>query len=228
MSTFGANPAVAQAAKLFNQEQQRRDGLQVAERLSGDLTTLRESAMKRMIHSDQEVAKDSMLLPTSQLKSQRLAIEEIEALMIAEATLEVRELGCLKSADQWFVDWLTALRLELWNPVGDLPQRVSDYLTQPDDERRLAFSNAIIQALPEARHAPLVLFRLLPPAARLVTALCFDNLPAAESIRAGQISTLPAIAYCRQCQGKVLQDGAECLACGNPMWNQECLCAVDD
>jgi hypothetical protein len=227
MSTSQTHPAVVRAAADFDQHQNRTDGARIAGQLTKNLATLRESLMRRLLTPDKPIMQDSMLLPVSKLKAQQQASEEIEAFMIAESTVMVRRCSLVKDAEAWYPGWLTAMRFEAWNPLGDVPQRVKGYLKLAGTERRLEFSDILVRVIPESRQAPLVLFRILPTAVHVATAQAFGDSEAAEQARAEQAKILPAIAYCQRCHGKLLEDGLECSACGNPLWNQEFLCAVD-
>ena len=227
MSPGKTHPAAAKAAAEFNQHEGRSDGSEIADRLVENLTALRESLFRRVLTRDKSVSLDSMLLPVSKLRAQQHAAEEVEAFMIAESTDAVRSLELVRNSEPWYADWLTAMRLDSWNPLGNVPERVAGYLKESSDERRLRFSNLLVEAIPEARRAPLVLFRLFPTAVHVATALAFDDSTSAKKIRAEQIKILPSIAFCQECHGKLLTVGKECSTCGNPLWNQEWLCEVD-
>ncbi len=227
MSTGGTHPAAVKAATDFDRHEGRSDGAEIAVRLAKNLTALRESLFRCVLTPDKSLSLDSMLLPASKLKAQQQAAEEVEAFMIAESAEAVRLLELVKTDETWYVDWLTALRLDAWNPLGNVPERIGSYLKQSGDERRLQFSNLLVEAIPETRRAPLVLFRLLPTAVHLTTALAFGDSKAAEKIRAEQIKILPSIAYCQQCHGELLADGKECSTCGNPLWNNQWLSEID-
>ena len=227
MTTTKVHPAAAKAAIEFDRHEKRTDGTQVADRLTKSLTALRESLLRRIISADQPIPLDSMLLPVSKLKAQQHAAEEVEALMIAESVVAVRTYRLCREPEEWFADWLTAMRLDSWNPLGDVPERVAGYLGDSPDERRLQFSNLLVESVPESRHAPLVLFRVFPLAVQVATALAFENPKAAKRIRAEQIKILPSIGYCQECHGALLEGNQECSTCGNPLWNQQWLCEVD-
>ncbi len=227
MSTGGAHPGAKKAAVEFDRHEGRSDGKKIAHHLASNLTSLRESLLRRVLTPDESVPLDSMLLPVSKLKAQQHASEEVEAFMIAESADAVRLFKLIKRAEPWYVDWLTTMRLDSWNPLSDVPERVAGYLKKPSDERRLQFSNLLVEAIPETRRAPLVLFRLLPTAVHVATTLAFGDSAAAGRVRAEQIKILPSIAYCQQCHGGLLADGKECTTCGNPLWNQQWLCEID-
>ncbi len=221
------HPAAVKAATQFDQHQGGSDGTRVADHLAKNLTALRESLFRRVLTPDKSIPLDSMLLPVSKLKAQQHGAEEVEAFMIAESADAVRVLQLVKKAEPWYADWLTAMRLDSWNPLGNVPERIAGYLKQSSDERRLQFSNLLVETIPETRRAPLVLFRLLPMAVHLATVQAFGISEAARKIRAEQIKILPSIAYCQKCHGELLPDGEECSTCGNPLWNKQWLCEVD-
>lgn len=227
MTTTRVHPAAAKAAAAFDQHERREDGTQIADRLTKSLTGLRESLLRRVLTADESIPLDSMLLPVSKLKAQQHAAEEVEAFMIAESAAEVCDHQLCTKPEQWYADWLTAMRLDSWNPLGNVPERVAGYLKESADERRLQFSNLLVEAIPESRHAPLVLFRVFPMAVQIATALAFDKTKSAEKIRAEQIKVLPSIAFCQECHGALLKENQECSTCGNPLWNRQWLCEVD-
>jgi len=227
MSTGGTRPAAAKAAAEFDQHEGRSDGTEIADRLAKNLTALRESLLRRVLTPDKSIPLDSMLLPVSKLKAQQHASEEVEAFMIAESSDAVRLFKLVKKAGPWYVNWLTAMRFDSWNPLGDVPERIAGYLKKSSDERRLQFSNLLVEAIPETRRAPLVLFRLFPTAVHVATALAFGDSKAAGKVRAEQSKILPSIAYCQQCHGKLFTADKECSTCGNPLWNQQWLCEID-
>lgn len=227
VNTGGPPPVAAKAAAEFNQHEGRSDGNVIAERLIKNLTSLRESLLQRVLAPEKSLPLDSMMLPVSKLKAQKHASEELEAFMIAESAHAARLLKLVRQDEAWYANWLSAMRLDAWGPLGNVPNRVAAYRAQSSDERRLQFSNQLVELIPEARLAPLVLFRLLPTTVHVATALAFGDAKGAEVIRAEQIKILPSITYCQQCHGKVLGDGKECSQCGNPLWNRQWLSEAD-
>lgn len=227
MSTVGVLPSVVKAAEAFNLHEHRRDGLEIAGRLASGLTALRESLLRRLVESGKEMPKDSMLMPTSLLRAQQTAMEEVEAFLISESSAAAARFALVKEVHAWYIPWLTGMRLETLAPLSDISKRVAEYLGKTPDQRRLDFSNILVAAVPEARRAPLVIFRLLPLAAQISTTLAFGDQKSAEAIRREQTKILPSIGYCKRCQGKLLGDGKKCPVCGNPLWTFEWLCAVD-
>lgn len=227
MSTVGVLPAVVKAAEAFNLHEHRRDGLEVAGRLASGLTALRESLLRRLVESDKGSIKDSMLVPTSQVRAQQMAVEEVEAFLIAESTAAAAQFALVKEVRPWYLAWLTAMRLETLAAVGDVPARVAGYLEKTPDQRRLDFSDILVNVVPEARRAPLVIFRLLPLAAQIATVQAFGDQKSAESLRREQAKILPSIGYCKRCQGKLLGDGKKCPVCGNPLWDFGWISSID-
>ncbi len=227
MNTGDLPPSAVKAAVDFNQHEGRSDGNVIAGQLIRNLATLRESLLRRVLAPEKVIPLDSMMLPVSKLKAQQHASEELDAFMIAESTHAAQTLKLVKKPESWYAGWLSAIRRDSWNPLRDVPGRVAAYLTQSSDERRLHFSNQLVEVVPEARQAPLVLFRLLPTAIHVATALAFGDTKGAEKFRAEQIKILPSITYCQQCHGRLLADGAECPHCGNPLWNRQWLCEID-
>ena len=61
----------------------------------------------------------------------------------------------------------------------------------------------------------------------IATALAFGDHARARDARKRQTADLPAIRYCSQCRGDVLENGEQCRGCGNPLWKFEWLTATD-
>jgi hypothetical protein len=218
----------SRAADDFNARENRQDGLQVVRGLADGLTLLKNLAFRR-VHHDVESAfgVDSMLMPLSAIKSGEQAMDEIDLFNIAEATLATREYAYIKSGEDWFADWLTLLRFGARADSGDWKSRRTVYLDQSAEDRRLKFGDVLAEVFPECRKAPLVLFRLLPLAARIATALAFGDHGTALDLRRKQLFHLPSIEDCQQCHGGLLDNGDQCRACGNPVWDYEWLTAPD-
>ncbi|MHC4403671.1 MAG: hypothetical protein ACYTG0_28780 [Planctomycetota bacterium] len=218
----------AEAAKEFNRHESRDDGATVAGSLSGGLRVLGDSFYQRVQRDvEKTFGRDSMLMPLSEAKSETLTKTQIEIYEIAESAAAAREHGYVKGRDDWYVRWLTRLRLGDIEADVSAVRRRDDYLAQTPDERRLAFTDVLERVLPESRRAPLVLFRLVPLAVRIVTSLAFGDHPRAWNARDSQKAYLAAIGYCGRCQGKVLENGEQCPGCGNPMWKYDWLTATD-
>ena len=122
---------------------------------------------------------------------------------------------------------MARLRLGPSQPDDRVTKRVESYLAKTADQRRLTFSDVMGRALPESRHAPLVLFRLMPLAVEIVTALGFGDSPQAAEVRQRQSAILPAIGDCERCRGKLLENGEQCPECGNPLWLFDWLTSID-
>lgn len=220
--------SLAEAVEEFNRHEQREDGARVVGCLLGGLTLLQRSMYDRVhIDVEREIGADSMTKPLSEMKASRRTTREIEAFQIAESAAAARELSYVGGTDEWYLQWLSALRLEGRRLDIEIRQQCLDYLAKSADARRLAFSDALGRVLPESRRAPLVLFRLLPMAVRIVTASAFSDRTTAAGLRQQQVAILPAIIDCHECQGRVLECGEACPACGNPLWKYRWLTAVD-
>jgi hypothetical protein len=218
----------AAAADEYNRHQSREDGQRVVTDLAEGLTLLRNSLYSRA-HQDVErmVGRDSMMIPVSELKTEKQAKTEIEIFQIAVSTALVQSQGYASMQKEWYLKWLTRLRLGEPREDDKIMGRLDAYLSKSDEERRLAFSNVMAQVLPESRRAPLVLFRLQPLAVRIVTALAFDDRETASEARRRQVAALPAISDCRSCRSQLLAPGDQCKECGNPLWKFEWLIATD-
>ena len=218
----------SEAADELNRHACRSDGMQAASSLSGGFTVLRDLVYTR-VHDDVQshVGFDSMLAPLSEEKSAKVAKVEIELYQIATSAAAVREHGYVTAADDWYLRWLAWLRLGKREADPRVLQRLNYYMSKTADDQRLAFTNVLAKALPESRKAPLVLFRLFPLAAEIITALAFGNRPRAVAARDRQAVLLPAVGDCRQCRGKLLENGEQCRNCGNPLWKFDWLTATD-
>jgi hypothetical protein len=218
----------SRAAAQFDQHANRDDGLRVTGSLSDGLNILRDSFFTR-VHEDVEVVfgEDSMLMPLSAEKGEVETKQEIELYQIAESAAAVKINRYLAADEAWFVEWLTRLRFGDDSASQRVAQRISYYSSKTDDARRLAFATVLEGVFPEAARAPLIVYRLLPLAVGITTALAFGDLRGAEKLRKQQISLLPAIIECHQCRGALLENGEPCRECGNPLWKYRWLTAAD-
>lgn len=217
-----------QAAEEFSQHEHRTDGAVVAGSLRGGLLVLRDSLYVRVHYDVQSrMGMDSMLAPVSEEKTQRVTKLEIELYQIAVSAAAVQERGYVSTKDDWYLQWLAKLRLGALRADGRVSKRLDYYLSKKPEARRLAFSNVLAAAVPESRRAPLVLFRLVHPAVQIVTAIAFEDDTLASAARREQIEALPAIRDCHECHGRLLENGEQCPACGNPLWKFEWLTAAD-
>jgi hypothetical protein len=208
----------------------RSDGTEIVTNLYAGLGVLRDLLYVR-VRADVErrLGADSMLSPVSEEKTVRVTKTEIELYQIAmsAATAGQHDYIGHNGAGEWYLQWLTQFRLgELCGDVRAM-NRLHNYLAKDDDARRLAFTNVLASAVPQSRRAPLVLFRLLPLAVAIVTALAFGDEAAAQEARRRQIAILPSITDCPLCRGTVLDSGDQCEYCGNPLWKFDWLLAVD-
>lgn len=190
------------------------------------LDTLRKLLFHRIHHDVEEnVGKDSMLLPISAEQSERVAKSEIESFQVSVAGLAAIDRQYTRCDKKWFVSWLAQLRLEEAMDDTKWRRRIRHYLTMSDDELRLSFSRNLESVFPEAQLAPLILYRLYPLSVRIVTAIAFGHHLDAAELRNRQIFWLPAIGDCHECHGRPLDNGDECTVCGNPIWDYRWLCA---
>jgi len=219
---------LSKAAELFNRRHGREDGADVVGSLAGGLTVLRDSLYRRL-HDDVErmVGRDSMLMPISEPEVQRLTKEEIEVFEIAESAATMAVFDYVKIDEDWHREWLARLRLGGRGLEAEITGRLDRYLSEEPDERRLLFTDMLVKVLPESRQAPLVLFRLVPLSIQIATALAFRDHATASEVRRRQVASLPVIADCHRCGGKVLENGEQCPACGNPLWKSEWLVVTD-
>lgn len=208
----------AEAVAQFNHWLHRSDGLRVTSSLCAGLSLLRDTMVVRL-HEDVEraVGRDSMLVPVSEVKACKAARREIDLYQAVESAVVAREFGYVESID-WYLNWLCRLR-QTDSPIDPIASaRLAEYLEAPADQRRVRFEGVLSKVLPESTRAPLVLFRLFPLAVEIATAQAFADHSRAARIRRSQASILPAILDCRDCHGKVLENGEQCAGCGNPLW----------
>jgi hypothetical protein len=212
----------------FNEHEHRTDGKQLVTSLAHGLTVLRDSLYVR-VHDDvvRRVGMDSALSPLSEEKTERTTKLEIEIYQIVVSSLAAASRGYVGSQDDWYLDWLSQIRLGPIRGDGRVAKRLAYYRSKTPDQRRLAFGNVMTAVLPESRRAPLVLFRLLPSCVQIVTAMAFGKEEDAVEWRKQQIGHLPAIHDCAECRGRLLPNGEQCPECGNPLWKFDYLTAVD-
>jgi hypothetical protein len=218
----------ASAVKEFNEHERRSDGTTVAGSLASGLDRLRESFYLRVHHDvERALGVDSMWMPLSELRAERQTKREIDIYQIAESAATVRDCHYLADPGEWYLPWLCRFRLgDAHTDVGNAA-RLADYAGKTLRDRRLAFSDVLGEVLRESRRAPLVLFRLMPSCVEIATALAFGDHARARDARKRQIADLPAIRYCNQCRGDVLENGEQCRGCGNPLWKYDWLTATD-
>jgi hypothetical protein len=207
------------AAAEFDQHENRSDGVRVVGNLDNGLTLLRESLY---LHLHQELENalgvDSMLTPVSEVKTRQQVKIEIELYQAAESAVAVSERSYVSNDGHWYLHWLAGVRLGQTALDDQSRQRLAEYAGQNPDQRRLTLTNVLVTVLPDARRAPLVLFRLFPLAVQIATSIAFGDDANASRMRASQIDCLPAIEDCSQCRGRVLNNGEQCAVCGNPLW----------
>lgn len=214
----------AEAAEQFEAHEPGRDGERIAHSLTHGLNSLRNLVFAR-VHDDVEqmMGADSMIVPVSQVKADAQTKAEIELYQVAEVAAIVRERTYLKGDDDWFAPWLGRLRLGQLMEQPTVSNRLAEYAGDSMRQRELRFTNHLVKSLREANRAPLVLYRLYPYAIGIVTAVAFGDHFGATEMRHRQRGILPSIEYCRQCTGRVLDNGERCQECGNPVWNYKWL-----
>lgn len=214
----------AAAAEEFDRRFQRRDGAAIVNSLADGLNLLRDLLYTR-VHGDveQRVGLDSMIVSATALKHPELGRNEIELYEVAEASATIAGMKYLDDDNAWRLDWLGRLRLGEAYGSPTVGARLSSYLSKSADDRRRAFAQVLERSLPEAGHAPLVIYRLFPLAVSAATSLAFGDHTGAEAARKRQIAILPGIGDCPLCHGRVLSNEEKCAQCGNPFWSYDWL-----
>jgi hypothetical protein len=212
------------AVEEFDRRGNRTDGSEVVASLNVGLPNLRDLVYERL-HADVEraVGVDSMLIPVSEMKTQKEAKTAIELFQIAESVSTVRNTGYVGSENDWYANWLAMIRLGDRSLEQRNARQMADYLSMDENGRRLALTDVLSAVLPQSRQTPLVLFRLLPLAVQIVTAFAFNDPDKATEVRTQQKTLLPSISDCQACHGQILKNGKTCEVCGNPIWNFEWL-----
>ncbi len=209
----------AEAATEFDRKTSRGDGAHVAATLAAGLRQLCEAFLAR-IYSDVEkrFGVDSMLMPTSLVDSEEKTHEQIEIYEVAESAAFATERRYVAAEDDWYRTWLARLLIGKDASESAVLQRMNQYLSRSADDRRRAFSRVVERTLPESMRAPLIVYRLLPPAVAIVTASAFGDHTQASDLRKDQVGLLANIADCHDCHGRLLEIGESCSSCGNPFW----------
>jgi hypothetical protein len=194
--------------------------------LADGLNTLRDLFFVRVqVDVEKRFGSDSMLAPVSLAKSQARGKTEIELYQIAESAADVRQHQYATADIEWYVGWLAKLRLGETAAGDAARQRLEDYLSRSPDERRRAFSTVLERTIPDASHAPLIVYRLFPLAIAITTAIAFSDHARALAGRKDQKALLPAIGDCQICHGNLMEIGEKCQQCGNPLWKYDWLMA---
>jgi hypothetical protein len=216
----------AELAEEFNRHARRSDGERVIGSLNSGLALLQNLLYSRL-HEDVEriIGRDSMLVPVSELKTLQATKVEITLYQIAESWVTAGNLNRMNLEEDWCLRWLARLRLGESQVEDKMMERMTGYLSKTPHERRLDFTDVLTKVLPESRQAPLVLFELFPLSVQIVMAVALGDPAGASELRHRQSIHLPAIADCRLCRGQVLENGAQCQVCGNPLWKHEWLVA---
>jgi len=196
----------------------------VVRRLDRGLNLLRDTLYHR-VHADVQVriGLDSMLIPASEVKSALQTQWEIDIFQIAVSADEVANDGDCPLVLEWYLPWISRLRLGFRHAEPNVQARLDEYLLTDAEDRWLGFTDVLGRSMPESRKTPVVLFRLFPLAVQIATALAFNDPLRANQLRNLQLDLLPAIMSCEKCHGAVLDAGESCDECGNPIWTFEWL-----
>ncbi len=216
----------ATAAAELNEHGHRQDGERIVTSLDAGLRTVRDLFFTRVhVEVEKEYGMDSMLSPISLVKSELRTKAELECYQVAEAAAEARSSRIIPGSGDWFATWLARLCMGEQSRTEAVVQRLAHYASREPDDRRRAFATVLEKTLPEARHAPLIIYRLLPLAVSIVTDVALGEHLRGVEARKRQTTLLPSITDCPQCQGNLLENGEQCALCGNPMWKFEWLTA---
>lgn len=217
-SSFG------EAASAFDKQFARTDGARVVASLMAGFDTLSKLALDRVsTDPESQFGVDSMVMPATVAKGHVAGYREIEMYVSVESDAAAIAHRYVPADTKWYFNWLSRLRLNEWYGELAVVGRLATYHAKPADGRRMMLETALERALPQAMHAPLVLFRVFPLAIEIVTAVGFGDLAGAEVVRKQQIAQLPHLSDCHECHGRLLDNGEECRQCGNPLWKSEWL-----
>lgn len=216
MAEYEPSRNLKAAVEEFQKQAPRRDASALVASLDRGLALTRDLLYRRF-HADVQilVGRDSMLMPVSERKTRRKAMDEIAVYQCVESAETASGRHYLAQDDTWYLSWL--LRFQAAEHA-EASKRAARYRPLPFDQRRLEFSNILATALPESRQSPLVLLRLFPLAIAVVTSVAFEDHEAAQEARTAQLKHLLAIGDCPLCQGAILENGESCDECGNPVW----------
>jgi hypothetical protein len=214
------------AADAFNLHESRQDGEAIVAQLDDALILLSDLVFLR-IHGEveQHLGVDSLYNPVSEVKSEAKAKAETKLFLACEAGIFAEEREYVKWRNNWCETWLAAMLFDERDLGMPAAERLAAYRDKSSDDRRRGFSLVLERTFPEAIRAPLVIYRLLQPAARLATALAFGRPDQAQAQRDRQLVVLPSILDCSTCHGEVLPSGQACVSCGNPFWKYDLLTA---
>jgi hypothetical protein len=207
-----------QAVEELAIHEDRQDAERIVDSLAAGLTLLGEATGTRVFNDVLKIYPQDSMQIRFPAKGELPGKTEIDLFLIVEASYVAAEQRLIRSGAAWCATWLATLRLGETAGQPQAQRRLQNYAELPGDARRLAFQRVLDKAIPESRRAPLVLLRLLPLAAGIVSATAFGNLDLARSLRKQQTSLLPAINDCHRCRGRVLDNGDTCAECGNPLW----------
>lgn len=204
----------------------RVNASRVVDTLSAGFTQLRDLLVLRL-HNDVEIefGVDSMIAPVSFSAATKQVVNAGYETEVYSATVfddEARGRGYISGKTGWFLDWILHARLDE-NQLAPYRSRVDRYRQLSAEECRHEFVANLHHVVPESVKTPLVLFRLFPYAVRIVAAQAFGDAERANELRSEQGELLPSINDCPSCHGNVLEGGAVCPRCGNPIWTFEWL-----
>ncbi len=217
-----------QAAQEWNERNGGADGARIANSLAKGLSTLRDLLCLRLREDvEQKFGLDSTNLPLSALEAEQQLEREIDLYQAAVAGLHACDRGYVSADPAWCATWIARLRRPNFQQEPGGEERLSQYLGMSRQEQRLYFADLLLKVTPQAKRAPLVLFRLFPAAIRVVTSKAFGDDQGAADVRTQQRAILPAIDDCAQCHAAVLDNGEVCPTCSNPLWNYDYLTTAD-
>ncbi|QDU96840.1 hypothetical protein [Lignipirellula cremea] len=213
------NQLRSSAAAAFDEKENCSSGSWVTTSLTSGLSLLRDQILRR-VHDDVQLVggMDSMIMSVAPSRKRKAALLEIEIYLIAESTLYVERKQSLTDP-RWYAQWLGNLRLPDLFQEPTVQNRLERYLVKTPDERRMKFARVLEKTLPEATRAPLVLYRLIPSATEIVTAVALGDVFDPSELRNQQLFWLPSISDCQDCLGRPLDNGEQCKQCGNPIWH---------
>ncbi len=218
------------AAEQLHQLRPDIDANEVVASLCDGLDLLADLLFTRIDRDvEQNFNLDSMLMPAStsgEVEASSRVRKQIDIYSVVVAAEEAASAGYIKADAESIIGWFSSLRLSEHDGSA-VGRRIEKYRALEPQEQPRQFASTLERRMPHATNAPLVIYRLYPLAVGIVVAIAFGDHLRAGELRNRQAALLPVISDCHPCHGRPLDNGEECPACGNPLWQYDWLCVAD-